>query len=191
MNTSRSPRLGPVRPATRRRRSTKRRTVGLTLVAAVTAALAGWSPTTASAATPVVVEEGEFDNTFAVPADQFECDVDVVVHIAGIFRVTEFLDRDGKLSRVRSHTNATTRITSEHGTIVDRWVENVTFDAGDLTRTFTGNIYNVHSGAGGILVNDSGRLVFDETTGEPIIVNGPHQGFAGDFADACAALEDH
>lgn len=163
--------------------------IGSTLVAAFTATLAGWSPTTASAAPPVVVEEGEFDNTFEVTADQFECDVDVVVHESGFIRVTEFRDSDGNLTKFHSHINATTRVTSEHGTIVDRWVENVTFDAVDLTRTFTGNIYNVHAGAGGVLVNDSGRLVFDDTTGEPIVINGPHEAFAGDFADACAALE--
>ncbi len=74
----------------------------------------------------------------------------------------------------------------------DRWAGKTVIDldpeTGEVIRqTDTGNLWNVHAGAGGVLVNDSGRVVFD-SEGVPIIVNGPHQPLFGEFDDACAAL---
>ena len=142
-----------------------------------------------AAAPPVVVDEGTFDDTFEVPADEFFCDVDVTVNEVGSFRVTDFYDRDGNFVRGRVHVMGTLTVTSAYGQAVDRWAQNDTFDPEDLTVTFTGNPWNTHAGAGGVLVNDSGRIVVDVTTGEAVVVNGPHQAFFGDFDALCEVLE--
>ena len=174
--------------------ATRRRLAGIAVTAASIAAMttvASWPPATATAAPPVVVAEGEFDNVYPVSADDFACDVDVVIHETGRLRITEYSDGDGNLTQVHVHVDGTTRVTSDYGESVDRWVENHTYDAEALTYTLAGNIYNVHAGAGGILVNDSGRVVLDATTDEPITIQGPHQALAGDIGDLCAVLGGH
>ena len=106
----------------------------------------------------------------------------------GSFKVTLFFDRDGTLAAVHEHVMATTTVTSAYGQTVDRWVQNNRFDPDDLTVAITGNPWNAHGGAGGVLINDSGRLVIDVTTDEAIVVNGPHQAWFGDFGGACSVL---
>lgn len=159
------------------------------LIAAIatTTMVAVVGATPASAAKPAVVHEQDFDNTSVVPDDPV-CGVDVTIHEVGSVKVTEFYNNDGTLARVRAHVAGTTTITSESGEVVNRWAQNITFDPDTLTDTITGNSYNVHAGAGGVLVNDSGRIVIDLTTGEAIVINGPHQAWFGEFDDACAVL---
>jgi Tfp pilus tip-associated adhesin PilY1 len=142
----------------------------------------------ASAAPPAVVVEGDFENTFFVPAADDVCGVDTMVHEVGSVKITEFYDNDGDMIRARRKVMGTTTVTTEFGQVVDRWSENGTFDPGTLTVTVTGNPYNVHAGTGGVLVNDSGRIVIDTRTDEALVVNGPHQARFGEFEDACAVL---
>ena len=142
----------------------------------------------AAAAPPVVVLQEDFDNTFISPAEFDPCGVETTVHQVGSVKITDYLDNDGNFVRGRIHVMGTTYVTSEFGQVVDRWVWNGTFDPETLTDTQVGNIFNVHAGPGGVLVNDSGRIVIDVTNGEAITINGPHQAWFGEFDDACAVL---
>jgi hypothetical protein len=159
-----------------------------TLVGAATATVLIASP--ASAAQPQVVENATFDDTFTVPAAEDRCGVDTEVHEVGSSKVTEYFDNDGNFTKAHVKVNATTTVTSQYGQIVDRWAWSGWFDAENLTFTQSGNVYNAHNGAGGggVLVNDSGRIVIDDTTGEALVINGPHQAWFDDFDDACAVL---
>ena len=156
-----------------------------TLFGAVIATWLVASP--ASAAPPAVVYEEDFDNTWFVPDDPV-CGVDITIHEVGTGKVTEFYDNDGDVTRVRVHSMGTTTRTTDFGQVVDRWSVNHTFDPETLTETTVGNVFNTHAGAGGVLVNDSGRLVIDVITGDELAVNGPHEAWFGEFDDACAVL---
>ena len=171
-------------------RGNRRGNVRGKLIAALCGAIvtAGLMVSPASAAPPAVVVEEEFENTFFLPAGQEPCGVDTVVHEVGSAKITEFYDNDGDTIRSRRKAMGTTTITTEFGQIVDRWSETAVLDPETGTLTVTGNPFNVHAGAGGVLVNDSGRIVIDLSTGETLVVNGPHQWWFGDFDDACAVL---
>ena len=53
------------------------------------------------------------------------------------------------------------------------------------TTTVKGNVFNVHGGAGGILTNDSGQIIF---AGEDAVIKGQHDASLGPtFNDWCAA----
>jgi hypothetical protein len=56
-----------------------------------------------------------------------------------------------------------------------------------LSETVTGNTWNAHAGAGAVIVDDSGRIVFDEN-GDVVSVSGPHEAFFGEFDDFCAGM---
>ena len=74
--------------------------------------------------------------------------------------------------------------------MVDRWSFNGFFDPETLTETQVGNIYNVHAGPGGVLVNDSGRTIVVDSTGEILFNAGPLEAFERDLTDdICAQLE--
>jgi hypothetical protein len=160
----------------------------ISAAAVTTTIFAAIGPTSASAAEPVVIVEEDFENTFFSPAEQDPCGVDTTVHEVGSVKITEFYDNDGNLNRARTKVMATTTVTTDFGQLVDRWSQNTTFDPETLTDTVTGNVFNTHAGAGGVLVNDSGRIVIDVRTGEALVVNGPHQAWFGEFDDACAVL---
>lgn len=49
-------------------------------------------------------------------------------------------------------------------------------------------MFHVNVPGAGIVLIDAGRVVFDEATGEVIVVSGPHQALEGDFSAICAAL---
>ena len=142
----------------------------------------------AAAAKPVVVFEADFDDTFVVPAEEFICGVEATIHEVGSVKVTDYFDKDGNFVRGHVRVRGTTHVTTEFGEVVDRWSWNGFFDPETLTDTQVGNIFNVHAGPGGVLVNDSGRIVIDVTTGQANVINGPHQAWFGDFDDACAVL---
>jgi hypothetical protein len=159
-----------------------------TLVGAVAATALLASP--ASAAQPEVVVNETFDDTFSVPAAEDPCGVDTEVRQVGKVRITDYFDNDGNFTKAHIKVNGTTTLTTEFGEVVDRWTLSEWFDFETLTSTQSGNVYNVHNpgGGGGVLVNDSGRIVIDTTTGEALVINGPHQAWFDDFDDACAVL---
>lgn len=159
-----------------------------TLVGATTATVLVASP--ASAAKPQVVESETYEVTVTVPAAEDPCGVESEVTEVGKVRITEYFDKDGEFARAHVQRNATTTVTTEYGQVVDRWAWSGWFDAETITFTQSGNKYNAHNpgGGGGVLVNDSGRIVIDETTGEALVINGPHEAWFGEFDDACAVL---
>ena len=142
----------------------------------------------AAAAKHVVVVDEDFDDTFVVPAEDSVCGVEETIHDVGSFKVTEYFDNDGNFVRAKVRAMGTTHVSTEFGEVVDRWSWSGTFDPETVTFTQAGNVFNVHAGAGGVLVNDSGRIVIDEVTGEALVINGPHQAWFGEFDDACAVL---
>lgn len=169
---------------------------------ALTGALVMTMASPAVAAKPLVFEEGVFDTTFMIPGGVGVCDFPIQAEESGKFRATIFFDRDGETRQAKIHSNGTTywsRVNDEGIAVgdvaVDRWVNNTFLelapgsdeDTPPVSETVVGNPWNVHLGGGGVLVNDSGRIVFD-ADGELVTVNGPHQAFFGDFGDLCAAL---
>ena len=142
----------------------------------------------AVAAKPVVVVDEDFDDMFVLSVEESTCGVEETVHEVGSAKTTHYFDKDGNFVRGNIHMMGTTTVTTEFGEVVDRWSWNGFFDPATLTLTQVGNVFNVHAGPGGVLVNDSGRLVIDVTTGEALVINGPHQAWFGEFDDACAVL---
>ncbi len=147
----------------------------------------------AAAEPPLVVQDEDIDQVITLPASDSPCGIELTVHDVFSVRVTVFFDEDGDFARAQTHVHGTARVSSEHGEWVDRWAYTDQFDPESATVTRNGNVYNVHAGSGGVRLNDSGRLVIDDTTGEAIVINGPHEGWpywdwSGDWDDACAAV---
>lgn len=166
-------------------------------VLAIAGALLMTTAPPAFADKPFVFAEGEFDDTFVIPGGVGVCDFDVQGRATGTFKVTVYFDSDGETRLAKDHTRGTTywSLPGSDVAAVDRWV-NTTFlelapgsdeNTPPLGVTVVGNPWNVHLGAGGVLVNDSGRVVFaaDESI---VAVNGPHQALFGEFSDLCDAL---
>ncbi len=171
-----------------------RTTIG---VLAATVGATALMATPAAADQPVVVEDFTDSVDFVIPAEFSACDFDVRLQEEVSVRVTVFFDQDGETRQLKAHVNGTTHWSNPEGGVVltDRWVRNdfvelppgATPETPALSVAVVGNPWNVHGGAGGVLVNDSGRIVFDEN-GEPVAINGPHEAFFNEFDDFCAAL---
>ncbi len=154
-------------------------------------------PSQASAGKPLVLDEGQFSDDFVIPADSGPCDFDLRIQEEGSFKVTVFFDKNGETRQAKIHTNGTTRwgLPDEDAVVTDRWVDNTFLELAPgstpgtppLGATTVGNPWNAHAGAGGVLVNDSGRIVFDGD-GDVVSVSGPHEAFFGEFDDFCAAI---
>lgn len=158
-----------------------------TTVGAVTIMAMAAGP--AAAAPPVVVLDETFEDNYSVPAEEDPCGVDTDVTLVEHVRITEFLDKDGNVRSAQVHVHGTTTTTSAHGELVDRWALTERFDLEAGTVATTGNVWNVHPASGGrVLINDSGRVVMDLETGEPISIRGPHDTLEGNFEAACAIL---
>lgn len=173
----------------RRSQKTLFRSIGTalaTMVAAAAIALVGAGP--AAAGPPVVDDEGSYDDTYDVPAAAFPCGVDVTFHEVGTYRLTTFFDRHGAVVRQTGHIGGTTTITSDHGQITNHWRENGTLDPATGTITWSGNSFNIHGGAGGVLVNTSGRWVVDAATDELLDAVGPQEDPEEHFGRLCAVL---
>jgi hypothetical protein len=102
-------------------------------------------------------------------------------------KVTLFFDKDRAPLRVMVNERGMFHFTTgDSATAFDRFAFNVVEDLVDGTATLNGNVFNVHaSGGGGIVVNDSGQIIFNSE----VIVHGPHDAFDEDPAIAlCAAL---
>ena len=145
-------------------------------------------PTGALAGAPEVVFEDDFGFGPVLEQDITDaCGFDVFIEVAGSTKVTLFFDSDGVPLRVMVKERGTTQFTTAHSaTAFDRFAFNVVDDFVDGTVTFNGNVFNVHaSGGGGIVVNDSGQIIFNSE----VIIHGPHDAFFEDPTIAlCAAL---
>lgn len=167
--------------------------VALALTGGVIAATAA----PVSADKPLLFEEGEFEDTFVIPGGVGLCDFPVQNSNRGTFRTTVYFDRDGETRLARSHVNGTSDWSLPGGDVVvsENWVVNVSFELAPgsgpgtppLSETVVGNPWNAHAGAGGVLVNDSGRVVFDGD-GNIVSVSGPHEALFGEFEAFCDAL---
>jgi hypothetical protein len=163
-----------------------RRLVGAAAVITGTMAIGTASVATA-ASTEVVVEE-RFDEEFV---DPFLCEEGpVTFNEKGAVRITQFFDNDGNFVKETLHIHATTTLTGDGGELFDRWAWAGTFDPATNTYFERGNQWNVHSGAGGVLVNDSGliRVQVDETGFEILKVAGPRDTIPDGPGDPCGIL---
>jgi hypothetical protein len=150
-----------------------RRLVGLVLVAVLMAVM----PLAAMAAVEKHVDE--FDFTFEDPLGAELCGVDeFLVHEFGVERVTEFFNQDGDLVKVHVNVTGTSEITGD-GVLLS-W-ENFAFmiiiDFENGTFTQNGNVFNIHVTGEGVVVNDSGKIVFSLEDGSLLDVKGPHEAF--------------
>lgn len=142
-------------------------------------------PTGALAQAPVVLDEGvDTFGPFVDPDLSAACGFDVTIEGAEHFKVTLFFDKDGLPTHITVHVRGSAHLSSAGGEAWDRWAFSVVEDIAEGTATFNGNVFNVHAGSGGVLVNDSGQVIFN---GE-LIVHGPHQALFGEADDLCAAL---
>jgi hypothetical protein len=145
-------------------------------------------PGTAAAIPPEVVLEYDLDASIDIPAGEI-CPFELHVEQTGSVKVTVFYHSDGTLDRGL----VTVRATLEWSSVdVTAW-EIVAFqnilDVDAETVTQLGNSFNIHAGAGGILVNDSGLLALDSDMRDVVVaLNGPHQSLEGDFDSLCEAL---
>lgn len=167
------------------------RLIGTGIAAAATAA-AGIIATvgTASAAPPdfkVEVVEGTDSGSFAA-GEYCEVAIDWTDTWKVTFR-TRF-DSDGDFVEDKVHGHDATTWTSEYGEVFKRRAWAGTYDPATDIFTVRGNQMNLHAGAGGVFVNDSGRTVVVDSTGELLFNAGPLEGFERDLTeDICAQLE--
>lgn len=150
-----------------------RRILNLVLVAGLVATM----PMAALAAVEKEVNEFEFE--FEDPLGAELCGVDeFLVHESGVERVTEFFNKDGDLVKVHIHVTGSTEITGDGELLA--W-ENfgfiliIDFEKGTVSQN--GNVFNIHVTGEGIVVNDSGRIVFSLEDGSLLDVKGPHEAF--------------
>lgn len=150
-----------------------RRLLNLVLVAG----LATTMPMAALAAVEKQVNEFEFE--FEDPLGAELCGVDeFLIHESGVERVTEFFNKDGDLVKIHIHVTGSSEITGDGELLA--W-ENfgfiliIDFEKGTVSQN--GNVFNIHVTGEGIVVNDSGRIVFSLEDGSLLDVKGPHEAF--------------
>ena len=145
-------------------------------------------PATAFAVPPQVVTEEEVTFSEVFPAGTV-CPFEVSREGTESWRVTEFYSKDGSLTSVHEHVRGTTTYFSSYGEASENFAGTNVIDLETQTFTANGNAFNIHAGVGGVLVNDSGRIVIDLKTFEALVINGPRQSWQGDFTDLCEALD--
>jgi hypothetical protein len=171
------------------RRHSARRTHRRSAAAAFASIVLGASAlagTTANAAGPEA-EALELEGTTRFAAGEL-CPFEIVLRETVRARITIWSDEGGEMTRGRIHIRGTTHVSSDHGAATNRWVENIEFDPATGTEARTGNSFNVHAGPGGVLVNDSGRIVADGS-GELRFSAGP-RGTDEEFEALCARLAE-
>ena len=143
-------------------------------------------PTTASAAAPT---RETVQLTRQIPA-YATCDGFVVKATFELTReITTFTDAAG--TPVRRQIHATIDGVLSNGVtgywLASNGVRNFSFDLVTLTSFSTGSNTVVHQpGGGGSIMLGTGRLQFDDTTGQLVGYNGPTDD--GEYDDLCAAL---
>lgn len=141
------------------------------------AALVAMMPTAAMAA--VEKQVNEFDSEFEDPLGAELCGVDeFLVHEFGVERVTEFFNKDGDLVKAHVKVTGSTEITGDGELIAwENFAFMLIFDFVEGTATQNGNVFNIHVTGEGIVVNDSGKIVFSLEDGSLLDVKGPHEAF--------------
>lgn len=168
----------------RHTKCTRHRLVAVATFASVVLGATALAGASASAAAPEI-EDIEFEGNELFGAGELY-PFEVVLQETVRARITVWSDKDGEISKSRIHIQGTTHVSSEHGTAVNRWVENLQLDPATMTEARTGNSFNVHAGPGGVLVNDSGRVVVD-VNGDIVSAAGP-RATDEEFAELCSRL---
>ena len=166
-----------------------RRLVSVADATIIGGTLAAVTPLQASASPPVVVQDERIEDEFVV--DGLCEEGAFTVRISVKVRETMFFDKDGNFVKATIHVNGTDIVTGDGGELFDRYAWNGTFDPATGIFFERGNQWNVHAGAGGILVNDSGliKFTFDEN-GEFVLLRnaGPLDTFPDGPGDPCGIL---
>lgn len=147
------------------------------LTLAVVAALVLALPTAALGVVEKHVNEFEFE--FEDPLGAALCGVDeFVVHTFVTERVTEFFDRNGDLVKIHINVTGSSEITGDGELLAwENFAEMVIIDFEKGTVTENGNVFNIHVHGNGVVVNDSGKIVFSLNDGSLLDVKGPHEAF--------------
>ena len=167
----------------------------IALVAAAAAFLAAVVPT-AYARKPVVLEKNiTLTRHFAgIPiCEDFTVTLDYDVRRT----VTEYYNKRGNLVRLTSNIHYVgTWTNDETGESIDnRGVRHITDDFTDGTTTETAVLRHMTARGEGIVLHESGRVVYDwngtpENFDDDFItfIAGPHEDLEGDLSEVCAAL---
>lgn len=130
----------------RHTKCTRHRLVAVATFASVVLGATALAGASASAAAPEI-EDIEFEGNELFGAGELY-PFEVVLQETVRARITVWSDKDGEISKSRIHIQGTTHVSSEHGTAVNRWVENLQLDPATMTEARTGNSFNVHAGPG-------------------------------------------
>ena len=120
------------------------------------------------------------------------CGFEIVAEGVVRLRVTEFYDADGAPTRLDVQQHGSAAYSSDWGDSFENFSYKLLIDPGG-GYSLVGNNWNAHSGAGGVLIHGSGRIVFDEFN-EIVATYGVHedvQFYEGDpstIEDFCSAL---
>ena len=145
-------------------------------------------------ALPVVAATPEF-TTVAVNEtfDLVTCDgFTVIEHIEGTIKISTHVDQDGnlvmELNRVSLRHDYTNSVTGAMLSSPDVGIDAVRIRQGSETLAVVGLIRRIVVPGQGITLAAMGHLVVDLTTGEVIMVAGPHADLAAFFSALCSGL---
>lgn len=99
---------------------------------------------------------------------------------------TAWLDADDELLKAHITVNGTTLWSGPGGSAIEHWAFSGWFDPIAMTFSQAGNVFNVHKN--GLVLHDKGLIIFDETTGEPTKIAGPHEQYMNGFEALCEAI---
>lgn len=142
----------------------------------------------ALAAKPVVVVDEDFSYDDTVPGGVGLCDFEVNIVGSGHETVTEFFNGDGDFVKAHVQVRETVVWTGPGGTATEHLAWNGVFDPEAMTFTQNGNVWNLHMGAGGTILQDKGQIVFDDISGEAIRIKGPHEVWDYGLDALCEAI---
>ena len=132
-------------------------------------------------------ETDRFRDSFegVIPAGEI-CDFPVGISEEVKVSETAWFNGDDELIKAHVTVNGTTVWSGPGGSAVERWAWSGWFDPVAMTFSQAGNKWNVHKD--GLVVHDKGLVVFDDTTGEPIRISGPHQVLTEGLDALCDAI---
>jgi len=169
------------------------RTKRFAVVIAAAAAIAATATVAAWAAAPVVVEKNV--TLTRVFSDLTDCQqYGYAFTFTGSYTIRRsdslFYDKDGTLLREVRHVHFVgTDTNDDTGTALrDTGERRIVLDFANGTFTETGVLRHITVPGSGIVLHETGRLVVSLDDDSLISMAGPHQLFAGDEAEFCAAL---
>jgi hypothetical protein len=142
-----------------------------------------------ASAGPPETDSFEFVDEFT---DVEACGFPIDFRFVGDGSERRFFDQAGNLRRVTikfsDNGTATNPANGKSASGHDSWTVIVDFEDGvPDTVTLPGLTFHFNVPGAGIVLIDAGRVVFD-STGDVVVLNGPHQFLEGDFSRLCTAL---